>query len=170
MVSDYVNVTGDTSILQRALPLAEVGSLLCGICADSEYSIRLSSLGGQLIGLFQLQVHTPNRRTCYRTMQSLTLPLVPNPISKVSCYSNPDHAFFSRCRYLDYLTVHDPTLSTPLTDTQAADLYSELASGAETGWDYSSRFEAIPQLGNPGLRSLNVKNHIPVCLNSILCM
>jgi alpha,alpha-trehalase len=75
----------------------------------------------------------------------------------------------STCPYLDYLTIHDPTLSTALTDDQAAELYSELASGAETGWDYSSRFEAIPQLGNPGLRSLNVKNNIPICLNSILC-
>lgn len=69
----------------------------------------------------------------------------------------------------DYLTVYDPTLSTPLTDAQAADLYSELASGAETGWDYSSRFQTIPQLGNPGLRTLNVRNNIPICLNSILC-
>ncbi|KAG8214941.1 glycoside hydrolase family 37 protein [Butyriboletus roseoflavus] len=68
----------------------------------------------------------------------------------------------------DYLTVHDPTLSTPLTDSQAAELYSELASGAETGWDYSSRFQIVPQLGNPGLRTLNVKNNIPICLNSIL--
>ncbi|KAH7910486.1 glycoside hydrolase family 37 protein [Hygrophoropsis aurantiaca] len=68
----------------------------------------------------------------------------------------------------DYLTVHDPTLSTPLTDQQAADLYGELASGAETGWDYTARFEAIPALGNPGLRTLNIKNHIPTCLNSIL--
>ena len=69
----------------------------------------------------------------------------------------------------DYLTVHDPTLSTPLTDSEAADLYSELASGAETGWDYSSRFLRVPQLGNPGLRTLNVKNNIPTDLNSILC-
>ena len=68
----------------------------------------------------------------------------------------------------DYQTVYDPTL-TPLTDSQAAELYSNLASGAETGWDFSSRFEADPQLGNPGLRTLNVRNNIPVCLNSILC-
>ncbi|KAI9566279.1 glycoside hydrolase family 37 protein [Boletus coccyginus] len=68
----------------------------------------------------------------------------------------------------DYMTVHDPTLSTPLTDSQAAELYSELATGAETGWDYSSRFQLVPQLGNPGLRTLNVKNNIPICLNSIL--
>jgi alpha,alpha-trehalase len=69
----------------------------------------------------------------------------------------------------DYMTVHDPTLSTPLTDSQAAELYGELASGAETGWDYSSRFQLVPQLGNPGLRTLNVKNNVPICLNSILC-
>lgn len=103
-------------------------------------------------------------------MQSIILLLVPNPISQVSCHTHPYSPFFSTCRCLDYLTVHDSTLSTPLTNAQAAELYSELASGAETGWDYSSRFEAIPQLGNPGLRSLNVKNNIPVCLNSILCM
>ncbi|KAF9232312.1 glycoside hydrolase family 37 protein [Melanogaster broomeanus] len=68
----------------------------------------------------------------------------------------------------DYLTINDPTLPTPLTATEAAALYAELASGAETGWDYSSRFEANPQLGNPGLRTFNVMNHIPICLNSIL--
>ena len=69
----------------------------------------------------------------------------------------------------DYQTVNDPTLATPLTESQAADVYSELASGAETGWDYSSRFQLVPQLGNPGLRTLNVRNNIPICLNSILC-
>ncbi|KAG2368678.1 Six-hairpin glycosidase-like protein [Suillus spraguei] len=123
MVYDYVNVTGDTSILQRALPLAESATLLLDL----------------------------------------------NHISLVGCHTESDPpTYLSTCPYLDYLTVHDPTLSTPLTDNQTAELYSELASGAETGWDYSSRFEAIPQLGNPGLRSLNVKNNIPVCLNSIL--
>lgn len=37
----------------------------------------------------------------------------------------------------DYLTAHDPT-STTLNDTQLADLYGELASGAETGILFSS--------------------------------
>ena len=69
----------------------------------------------------------------------------------------------------DYLTVHDPTLAIALTDEQADELYSELASGAESGWDFTSRFEAVPQLGNPGLHTYNIKNTIPVCLNSILC-
>ena len=65
--------------------------------------------------------------------------------------------------------MHDPTLTTPLTDEQADELYSELASGAESGWDFTARFEAVPQFGNPGLRTYNIKNTIPVCLNSILC-
>ena len=93
---------------------------------------------------------------------------------------------------VDYLTANDPTLSTPLDESQRAELYSELASGAETGliflslgfqswltsvylgWDYSTRFISLPLAGGtnntaPALRSLNVKNHIPVDLNSILC-
>lgn len=74
----------------------------------------------------------------------------------------------------DYMTANDPTLTTPLTEDQRSDLYSELASGAETGWDYSSRWAAQPFAGgtndtNPLLRSLNVRNLIPVCLNSMLC-
>lgn len=76
---------------------------------------------------------------------------------------------------LDYLTVNDPTLTTPLNDSEKADLYSQLASGAESGWDYSSRFIREPLAGgsnntNPALRTLNIKNHIPVDLNSILCV
>lgn len=70
----------------------------------------------------------------------------------------------------DYLVVNDPTLKTPFTSEQAAELYSEFASGGESGWDFSSRFESVPQFGNPGLRTYNLKNNIPICLNSILCM
>ncbi|KAG1739564.1 glycoside hydrolase family 37 protein [Suillus lakei] len=133
MVYDYVNVTGDTSILQRALPLAE---------AELAWWANNRTI----------QVTSPYTNQTYMMAHYAVNNTAPRPESYLT----------------DYLTIHDPTLSTPLTDAQAADLYSELATGAETGWDYSSRFEAIPQLGNPGLRSLNVKNHIPTCLNSIL--
>ena len=92
----------------------------------------------------------------------------------------------------DYETASDPTLST-LNESERAELYSELASGAETGqalcwpsfrcladlhfflgWDYSTRFVSLPVAGGtnnttPALRSFNVKNHIPVDLNAILC-
>lgn len=42
------------------------------------------------------------------------------------------------------------------------------------GWDYSTRFISLPVAGGtnytvPALRSVNVKNHIPVDLNAILC-
>src|SRR6267154_3344729 len=42
------------------------------------------------------------------------------------------------------------------------------------GWDYSTRFVSLPVAGGtnytaPALRSFNVKNHIPVDLNAILC-
>jgi alpha,alpha-trehalase len=84
--------------------------------------------------------------------------------------------------YEDYITVTNQTYfneegeqfnsTRPLNDTERAALYSNLASGAESGWDYSARW-----LKNPSdavndnyfpLRSLNVVNTIPVELNSIL--
>lgn len=50
--------------------------------------------------------------------------------------------------------------------------YRNLASGAESGWDYSSRFLRDPQAANTGtgfpLASLNIVNIIPVDLNSIM--
>ncbi|KAF7365668.1 Trehalase [Mycena venus] len=69
----------------------------------------------------------------------------------------------------DYNTVHDPTQPT-LNASAAAALYAELASGAETGWDYSSRWLTNVRVGNAseGLRALNVRGTVPVDLNSIL--
>ena len=73
----------------------------------------------------------------------------------------------------DYNTAFDPTL--PALDENArSELYAELASGAETGWDYSTRFIKDPLVGgtngtNQALRALNVRAHVPVDLNSILC-
>jgi len=88
----------------------------------------------------------------------------------------------------DYLTANGPDITTPLNESQRSDLYAELASGAETGlfrqpnsytyqkvdvtptgWDYSSRWLTTVAGGNEGLRTLNVRSIIPVCLNSILC-
>ncbi|KIK16915.1 glycoside hydrolase family 37 protein [Pisolithus microcarpus 441] len=68
----------------------------------------------------------------------------------------------------DYLTANDPAYGTPLTQQQAEALCGELASGAESGWDFTARFEMVPQFGDPGLRTYNMQNTIPVCLNSIL--
>lgn len=70
--------------------------------------------------------------------------------------------------------MNGPDITTPFTEDQKSELYSELASGAETGWDYTVRFASQPFAGgtnntNPVLRSLNIKNTVPICLNSILC-
>ena len=76
----------------------------------------------------------------------------------------------------DYEAANGADLVAPYTDQQKADIYAELATGAETGWDYSSRWERIPfppggNLTNntPGLRTLNIRSTIPVDLNAILC-
>ena len=62
--------------------------------------------------------------------------------------------------------------SKPLDDSEKATLYANLASGAESGWDYSSRWMANPSDAANDvyfpLRSLNTANIIGVDLNSIL--
>lgn len=59
-----------------------------------------------------------------------------------------------------------------LNDSARGDLYAELASGAESGWDYSARWCKEPVINvsdnNPALRTLNVRAMIPVDLNSLL--
>ncbi|KAH7928748.1 glycoside hydrolase family 37 protein [Leucogyrophana mollusca] len=133
MLSDYITASGDQSILERALPLAEV---------ELEWWANNRTV----------QVKSPYTGQTYNMARYAVSNTAPRPESFLE----------------DYLTVNDPTLSTPLTDDQAADIYGELATGAETGWDFTARFQAVPALGNPGLRTLNIKNHIPTCLNSIL--
>ncbi|KAI9090860.1 Six-hairpin glycosidase-like protein [Phlyctochytrium arcticum] len=58
-----------------------------------------------------------------------------------------------------------------LTGTAAADLYADLATAAETGWDFSSRWERDP-LSNgdaaANLRRLITRQIIPVDLNALL--
>ena len=43
-------------------------------------------------------------------------------------------------------------------------LYSDIASGAESGWDFSSRW-----LRNDSLSSIRTRGIIPVDLNAIIC-
>ncbi|KAG8898238.1 hypothetical protein FRB99_007577 [Tulasnella sp. 403] len=73
----------------------------------------------------------------------------------------------------DYETANGAGLN--WTDDQKAAIYAELASGAETGWDYCTRWTKFPfaTLANttdqePLLRGLNIRALIPVDLNSIL--
>ncbi|KAI0917618.1 hypothetical protein AcW1_007218 [Taiwanofungus camphoratus] len=138
MVSDYVAATNDTTVLARALPMAEI----------------------------ELQWWATNRTI------NVTSPYT-NQTYAMARYSVTNSAPRPESYLTDYLTANDPTLQVPLNESQRADLYAELASGAETGWDYSSRWTAQPLAGgsndtNPALRALNTRNVVPVCLNSIL--
>jgi len=84
--------------------------------------------------------------------------------------------------YEDYVTANNATyfneegeefnVTKSLNETEMATLYSNLASGAESGWDYSARWIANPSDAVTDtffpLRSLNTIEIIPVELNSIL--
>lgn len=84
--------------------------------------------------------------------------------------------------YEDYVTANNRTYfntkgqqfnaTRALDDSQKATLYSNLASGAESGWDYSGRWITNPSNAVNDdyfpLRSLNTVEIIPVDLNSIL--
>jgi alpha,alpha-trehalase len=67
----------------------------------------------------------------------------------------------------DYLTANAPDINPPLNDTQRAALYAELASGAETGWDFTERWFTDGE-NDGSLRNLGVRNLVAVDLNSIL--
>lgn len=157
MLSNYVDATNDTSILDRALPLVEV---------------RLSPR----ISLPTLTRHSQLQReiSFWNTNRSLSVTSpTTNQTYTVYHYSVNNTAPRPESYLTDYNTAFDPTLPA-LDESARSDLYAELASGAETGWDYSTRFVKEPLVGgtngtNQALRALNVRAHVPVDLNSILC-
>ncbi|KIY65017.1 glycoside hydrolase family 37 protein [Cylindrobasidium torrendii FP15055 ss-10] len=67
----------------------------------------------------------------------------------------------------DYKTANNPDGPT-LTEDERSSLYAELASGAESGWDYSTRWLQDPAPGNDNLTTLQIRELLPVDLNSIL--
>lgn len=68
----------------------------------------------------------------------------------------------------DYTTANAAAQGPTLNETQRSALYAELASGAETGWDYTVRWFLHGINSTGGLRDLNVRSTVPVDLNSIL--
>lgn len=137
MLAKYIAASNDTSILNRALPLAE---------RELAWWSNNRSL----------DVTSPYTKKTFTLFRYAVSNSAPRPESYLT----------------DYETASDPTLRS-LNESERGELYSELASGAETGWDYSTRFVSLPVAGGtnyttPALRSLNVKNHIPVDLNAII--
>jgi alpha,alpha-trehalase len=138
MLYAYVKASNNTSILKRALPLAEKE-------LDWWQTNRTIS------------VTSPYSKKTWKVARYAVVNTAPRPEGYLP----------------DYLTANGPDIKKPYTEQEKEALYAELASGAETGWDYSSRWLKTPYAGNttdtnPKLRSLNVRSTIPVDLNSIL--
>ncbi|KAF8627421.1 hypothetical protein AX17_006236 [Amanita inopinata Kibby_2008] len=90
-----------------------------------------------------------------------------NRVFKMYRYAVNNTAPRPESYFTDYTLANDPASGPALNETQRSALYAELASGAETGWDYSTRWFDRNSSAT-GLRSLNVRNTVPVDLNSIL--
>ncbi|KAF7422792.1 hypothetical protein PC9H_010951 [Pleurotus ostreatus] len=133
MLERYITASGDTSILARALPLAE--RELTWWQENRSVNVTSPTTG---------RIHTMSHYNVNNT--------APRPESYI----------------VDYITANTPELPA-LNESQRANLYAELASGAETGWDYTARWLREPNThGDAGLRTLNVRGTIAIDLNSIL--
>uniref|UniRef100_A0A0P4WH41 Trehalase n=4 Tax=Scylla TaxID=6760 RepID=A0A0P4WH41_SCYOL len=56
------------------------------------------------------------------------------------------------------------------TEEEKQQLYVELKSGAESGWDYSTRWFVNNETNNGTMKDTNVTSIVPVDLNSLLCV
>jgi alpha,alpha-trehalase len=145
MVRVYVEYTQNYTLLERALPILEM-----------EYDFWVTNR----------TVTLERAGRCY----TLNHYAVENNQPRPESY------------YEDYVTANNRTYfneegqqfnsSRALNSTEMSTLYANLASGAESGWDYSMRWvknplDAISGTSFP-LRSLNTVNILPVDLNSIL--
>ena len=146
MVKIYVQYTNDTSLLARALPLLE-----------KEYNFWTTN---------RSVVITQGAST-YNLNHYAVLNNQPRPESFREDYVTANnHSYYAKSGIIY------PEVSPGLNDSQREELYANLASGAESGWDYSSRWLKTPSDAAQDvyfpLRSLNVIQTVPVDLNSIL--
>ncbi|KAI8629356.1 Six-hairpin glycosidase-like protein [Xylariaceae sp. FL1651] len=145
MVKTYVDYTNDTSILDRALPLL-----------IREHSFWLTNR--------TIQVTSNN--TTYSLAHHAVQNTEPRPESYLEDWVTANNKSYYAMSGIIYPETK------PLSDSEKATLYGNLASGAETGMDYSSRWIANPSDAANDvyfpLRSLNTANVVGVDLNSIL--
>ncbi|KAM7222162.1 glycoside hydrolase family 37 protein [Rhypophila decipiens] len=146
MVRLYVEHTRDTSILKRALPL---------LIKEYEFwsnnrTVEVKGRNGKTYTLNRY--HVDNNQ--------------PRPESYREDWITANNQSY----YAQSGIIYPETVA--LNDSQKAILYSNLASGAESGWDYGTRWISRPHDAADDvyfpLRSLNTRELIPVDLNSIL--
>ncbi|KAG6010797.1 hypothetical protein E4U21_004185 [Claviceps maximensis] len=145
MVKLYIEHTNDTSILHRALPLLVKEH-------DFWMTNRTIEIGaaGKTYRLNRYAVsNTEPRPESYREDYEM--------VTNASYHSKSGAIYPETKR---------------LSDSQRMELYSNLASNAENGWDFSSRWLANPSDSARDvyfpLRSDDARSIVPVCLNSIL--
>ncbi|KAI1456949.1 glycoside hydrolase family 37 protein [Annulohypoxylon moriforme] len=146
MVKTYIDYTNDTSLLERALPL---------LIKEHNFWIENRTVA----------IHSGNR-TFHLTRYGVQN-TEPRPESYREDYITANNkSYYSSSSGIIYPETH------ALNDSDKAKLYANLASGAESGWDYNSRWIATPSDAANDvyfpLRSLNTANVIGVDLNSIL--
>lgn len=146
MIRVYIEHTNDTSILKRAVPLL-----------IKEHNFWTTNRS--------VSVTAPNNKT-YTLNRYSVLNNQPRPESYLEDYISANNQSY----YAANGSVYPETQ--PLNSSQKAALYAQLASGAESGWDYGTRWLARPNDSATDtyfpLRSLNINNLLPVDLNSIL--
>ncbi|KAI0109643.1 Six-hairpin glycosidase-like protein [Nemania sp. FL0031] len=145
MVKTYVDYTNDTSILDRALPLLV-----------KEHSFWLTNR----------TVEIKAKGCTYSLAHYAVLNTEPRPESYREDWVTANNNSYYANSGIIYPETH------ALNDSEKATLYANLASGAESGWDYGSRWlknpsDAVNDVYFP-LRSLNTMNVIGVDVNSIL--
>ncbi|KAI1375505.1 Six-hairpin glycosidase-like protein [Hypoxylon crocopeplum] len=145
MVKTYIDYTNDTSILDRALPLLIKEH---GFWVENR-TVAITS-GDRTFHLAHYGVQNTE----------------PRPESYREDYITANNKSYYATSGIIYPETH------PLNNSEKAVLYANLASGAESGWDYNSRLLATPSDAANDvyfpLRSLNTANVIGVDLNSIL--
>ncbi|ORY76099.1 glycoside hydrolase family 37 protein [Protomyces lactucae-debilis] len=145
MVRVYIEQTNDTSLLDRALPLL--------VREQAFWQQNNTILVNTTRGMYNLSRYS-------------VLNNQPRPESYREDYETANNLTYFSSNGSQY------PVSVNLTESQKATLYADLAAGAESGWDYSSRWIANPAAAANGnavpLRTLNTQNIIPVDLNSIL--
>ncbi|TDZ31228.1 Trehalase [Colletotrichum spinosum] len=145
MVRLYVEYTNDRSILDRAIPL---------LIKEHDFWTTNRTLEVSKNGM------------TYRLNHYNVTNTHPRPESYREDYVTASNSSYYATSGIIYPEVQ------ALDESQKAVVYANLASGAESGWDYTSRWIARPQDALRDnyfpLRSLNVLSTVPVELNSIL--
>ncbi|KAK1909484.1 hypothetical protein P3342_007653 [Pyrenophora teres f. teres] len=145
MVRIYVEYTQNYTLLERALPILE---------QEYEFWVNNRTVTLERAGMNYSLNHYAVSNT------------QPRPESYYEDYVTANNATYFNAKGEEFNATQ------PLTESEMATLYSNLASGAESGHDYTARWLANPSDAATDtffpLRSLNTIEIIPVDLNSIL--